>query len=66
MLLAPQDIDPEQIFPLPQTGGIMSDQGAQQPLGRLEPPEGATLYETVPLAGGKRRRADDDGFDWVR
>ncbi|ERF70118.1 hypothetical protein EPUS_00305 [Endocarpon pusillum Z07020] len=38
----------------------MPDQGAQQPRGFLEPPEGMTFYNVPPLAGRKRQR---DEFD---
>jgi hypothetical protein len=37
----------------------MPDQEACRALGRLEPPVGAAFYDTIPLAGGKRQRADD-------
>jgi hypothetical protein len=37
----------------------MPDQGACRALGRFEPPVGAAFYDTIPLAGGKRQRADD-------
>jgi hypothetical protein len=37
----------------------MPDQEACRAIGRLEPPVGAAFYNTIPLAGGKRQRADD-------
>lgn len=38
----------------------MPDQGAQKPVGPLEPPKGMAFYNTAPLAGKKRQRDEDD------
>lgn len=37
----------------------MCDPQGYRPLCQLEPPAEATFYDTTPLAGTKRKRADD-------
>ncbi len=44
---------------LPPFADIMSDDERNQPPAVLEPPPGAAYYETLPLAGVKRERAED-------
>ena len=43
---------------MPQASGIMPGREASQRPRLLEPPEGATVYDTVPLAGRKRQHPD--------